>query len=123
MNNRKQRKNDGSAIVEMTLLIPILLGLLYMYISLFLFMIETGRDMNYLAETLYSVEKSTQESNNTNYGNVKTYKQGSAYYITMRDVSGMFHIDLEMRRYGDFTVKNIRRWQLAIDTVRTGKDE
>lgn len=123
MNPKRQRNNKGSAIIEMTLLISILLGIIYLYISLFVFMIETGKEMNGMVECMYSLDNSQTNAGVSNNSNGSISQQGNIICARVNQISGMFLMDLELRRYSDSAVKNIRRWKLAIDTVHTGENE
>lgn len=120
---KRKHRNCGSAIIEMTLLTPILLGLFYFYITLFLFMIDSGKEMKRMVEVLYAKED-TFEGNDIDIGNnIMIEKGGNKQCVIVKDVVGPFDMELELCRYSDSAVKNIRRWQLVFDTIRTGEDE
>lgn len=114
-------KNRGSAIVEMTLLIPILLGVIYLYIMLFLFLVQSGKCMGVMADALYSGEEMTATTTKTI--NLSKNTQGNKVSIFLSESTGKFDIELQMHRKEDTVVRNIRRWQLAADTLRAGTDE
>lgn len=107
------KKNRGSAVIEMSLLMPILLGCIYLYIMLFLFLLESGKGMEYMVENMYEVgntEKDTSEYFNDmvserTEGNVKIYR--------IEEKGELFDLYLEMRRDENDAVENIRRWQLV----------
>ena len=46
------KKNRGSAVIEMSLLMPIFLGCIYLYIMLFLFLLESGKGLEYMVENI-----------------------------------------------------------------------
>lgn len=106
---KRVKHNCGSATVEMTLLMPIILGIFYLYISFFIFFIDCAGDMKNMAETLYA-----------NGAIETTQNKGSKSSIYIQESSGIHKKRLELHRYNGDTVKNIRRWQLAADTVLSG---
>lgn len=113
-NNRKmQERNKGSAIMEVTLLIPVFLGCIYFFIMFFLFLINSGKKMSYLCEELYSVEITDAERNlhEAKCGDIK--KEGTVLKIYYKEQGKWFDYDLLLKRNGNDKVKNIRRWQLA----------
>ncbi len=114
-------KNRGSAIIEMTMLIPILLGVIYLYIMLFLFLVQSAKCMGIMADALYLEEEIMVTAEKTI--NVSKNTQGNKISIYLRESTGMFDIDLQMHRKEDAIVRNIRRWQLAADTLRAGTAE
>ena len=116
----KKGHNRGSATIEMTLLVPVFLGIFYLYICLFLFMIESSRDMEQMVKALYSTEEN--DSSHTSEI-VSVTKQGDTSYVAIKDSSGMFDMDLKFCCHQDLEVKNIRRWQFVFDTLRKGENE
>ncbi len=118
---RSTTKNRGAAIVEMTLLIPILLGIIYLYIMLFLFLVQSGKYMAAMADTLYSRNNSTRE--HTQNINLSCSTQGTKESVFLHEGLGGFDIELEMHRKEDNAVKNIRRWKIAADTLRERRNE
>ena len=104
----EKRDNRGSAIIEMTLLIPVLLGCIYFYIMLFLFLTETAKDMYTMAEYLYGTRQ-TKEENVT--GTVS--KNGNTEIIRIQNTGELFEIQTELRKDASDVIENIRRWQLA----------
>lgn len=123
---KKVSVNHGSAIVEMTMLIPIILGVIYLYITLLLFLVESAKHQGIMAEELYSLQTETSvDMEKKDFGNGQYTKsqQGNIISIFVRDEQNLFDIELELHRKGDSAVQNIRRWQLATDTLRTGTNE
>lgn len=108
----EKKRNHGSATIEMTLLIPIILGVLYLYISFFVFFVDSARDMAVMVEVLYieDIESKT----------ITIQKTGSKNSVYVYENSGKFNKKLELHRYSGSAVENIRRWQLATDTVLSG---
>ena len=115
---RKETINRGSATLEMTFIIPIILGVFYLYISLFMYMIFCSASMEAMTEELYCAE----ETEGVSFG-IKCAEQGGNRYASVKDTVGMFEVDLEFSNYKESPVKNIRRWQFAANTFRTGKNE
>ncbi len=105
---KKKRGNKGSAIIEMTLLIPVFLGCIFLYIMLFLFLIGAARDMHDMALFLYASENAVGESV---AGTVS--KDGNTKIIRMRRFGKWFEIQTELRKDASDVIENIRRWQVA----------
>lgn len=114
-HSRRQKKNRGSAVIEMTLLMPIYLGIFYLYILFFLFLIECGFLMQCMLEYVYQVEMKYDVLENnadisiTNHGNIRTVR-------TLKMDKG-FQIQLELKGNTEDPAERIRRWQIAVDTV------
>ncbi len=106
--SEEKRNNRGSTIIEMTLLIPVLLGCVYFYIMLFLFLIETAEDMYIMAEYLYEPERTKEESVT---GTI--CKNGNTEIIRIQNTGELFEIQAELRKDASDVIENIRRWQLA----------
>lgn len=125
---KKESVNGGSAIIEMTFLIPILLGIIYLYIMLFLFLLESAEYKEIMVESLYSIQeekkkKSAEAGETVESGVLLWSKNGTQISVFVDGKVEMFDIELEMHCNEDKTVENIRRWQLAADTIRTGENE
>ena len=116
MLERNDANNRGIAIIEMTLLIPILLGIIYLYIMLFLFLVQSGKCMGIMVDVLYSGSDSTINHNQN--VNLSTIKQGTKESVFLHESMGGFDIELQMHRKEDNAVENIRRWKIASDTLR-----
>ena len=117
--------NRGSAIIEMTFLIPVLLGIIYFYIMLFLFLMESTKYKEWIVESLYSVQEdaSTGAEGQAGEGLLSVSKQGTTISVYIDEKMNLFDIRLEMHRKEDSAVDNIRRWQLATDMLRAGENE
>ncbi len=50
------KKNRGSVVVEMTLLMPVFLGCVYMYIMIFISLIHAQQNMRQAADILYAAQ-------------------------------------------------------------------
>lgn len=113
----KKRKNRGSTIIEITLLIPIFLGCIYFFIMVFLFFISSGQRLYVLCEELYSVDigKEQEVPGKTACGSLK--KEGTLLKISYEDDDKWFLYHLSLQRNGNDSITNIRRWQLAADSI------
>ncbi|MCM1179662.1 MAG: hypothetical protein NC347_05365 [Clostridium sp.] len=107
VQRRQKGNNRGSALIEMTLLIPILLGCIYFYIMLFLFLTETAGDMYGMAEYLYESERTNESVAGT------VSKSGNTEIISIKSTGKLFEIRAELRRDASDAIENIRRWQLV----------
>lgn len=103
---RGRKKNQGSATVEMTLLMPFLIGVLFLYVNVFLFFLEEAKEIRCMAQTLYATEEKQDNSMEINI-------RGEQLSICEEKAVGWFLLDLELHRKADIEVKSIRRWQLA----------
>lgn len=108
----KSRHNRGSATIEMTLLIPIILGVFYLYISIFLSFVDCADSMEDMIEVLYMEDTDSQAS--------EVQKRGSKSSVCDYKSTKFLEKNLEFHRYNGSVVENIRRWQLAADTVLPG---
>ena len=93
----EKKHNRGSAVVEMTLLIPLFLGCIYFYIILLLFFVKQ-------ADTTYEEVLSM-------YGRADM----NSIEITVED-NGL-DARFNYKRNADDVVKKLRRWQLVADTI------
>ena len=110
-HTKGQRKNRGSAIIEMTMLIPIFLGIFYLYIMFFLFLIECGFLLQGMVECIYNVETKSEihEMMATQQGNTKVVKASK--------MNNIFPIYLELKGSAEDSADKVRRWQIAVDTI------
>lgn len=122
---RKKQLNVGSAVIEMTLLIPILLGIVYLYLSLFLFLINVSKNRNDMVELLYEIDYREQEGDDISDSTrkIRGTKQGNKISVFEKVGFSPFEVNLELHRNEDSAVENIRRWQFVADAVRTGKEK
>lgn len=104
---RKKKKHCGSAVIEITLLIPIFLGCIYFYIMMFLNLVQTTKQFYHLAENLYETGNvlETGESGKVVKGNTET--------VTFYEKDSFFEIRIQMSKNNSDAIENIRRWQLA----------
>lgn len=106
------RRNRGSAVVEVTLLVPIMLGCIYFYIMSMLYIVEHGRVVNSLSEGLYEAIDITEEKST---GEGAGSKDGVA---SLEESFENYTISLTLQADDSDPVKSLRRWQLIADTVR-----
>lgn len=113
--NRIQEFNRGSAVVEMTLLIPIIFGVIYFGIMFFLFLIRSGNCMEIMAKHLYSYENTMDGESSDML--VNEQKKGNMKTVWVEEEGKLFQIRLELKGNSSDPVSVVRRWQIAIDTV------
>ena len=97
------KNNKGSAVIEMTFLMPIMLGIIYLYIMYLLLCISMSENMLKKTEELYK----KAEDLVTVTWNKDVLKE--------EVLSSQIKIDI--RRDTKNPVEEIRRWQLAIRTI------
>ncbi len=110
--------NRGSAIIEITLLIPVIFFSVYFYIMSMLYITNNGKAADELSDQLYAEEG----DDSVNEVGIETtgerQKQGNIEIIKCNDVFGNYNISFEFRKCADNPVKNLRRWQFVADTIR-----
>lgn len=111
----RKKKNQGSAVIEFTLLMPIVLGCIYFYIMLFLFFIQSGKVMDQLADCIYQPERENVKTQEIVPDGVNLRKEGTAREAWVDWQEGLFHLHLTMRKDENDPVKCIRRWQFVTD--------
>lgn len=116
--NRSNRRNRGSAVIEFTLLTPIFLGCIYFYIMLFLFFIGNGKKMEEISNYAYVAEERKQEYGEGILGNVQIQKEGKLRVIRVEEQGKLFILRLEIRTDENDPVENLRRWQIVTDTFQ-----
>ena len=107
------KKNKGSAVIEISLLMPILLGCIYLYIMLFLFLLESGKGMEYMVENMYEVGNTEKDTSEYFNDTVSERTEGNVKIYRIEEKGELFDLYLEMRRDENDAVENIRRWQLV----------
>ena len=108
-----KEKNRGTAIIEMTILIPIFLMIIYLYIIYFLGMVELGKNMDDMTELLYC-EEEVQE--NAPEG-LTVRKTGSMQVITKKQENQYADMQVTVQKKKDSAIKDIRRWQFVTDRI------
>lgn len=118
MLQTKERKNNGSAVIEATLLIPIFLGIVFFYIFFVLFEIETGNCVESMVEYKYNI-KTKSDIKNAASG-ISIIDQGNTRIIQMEKTGQFFNVQLELKGNNGNPAEKIRRWQLAVSTISQG---
>ncbi|MDO5154363.1 MAG: hypothetical protein Q4D51_00215 [Eubacteriales bacterium] len=110
VENRK--KNRGSAVIEMTLLIPIIMGCIYLYMMFFLFFIQTAKEVESISEQIYVVEQNAKEK-------LPTKAKSNEKVMTVKQTiqNPLFQIEINMRKNQKDPLENIRRWQLVTSGI------
>jgi hypothetical protein len=109
-----RRRNRGSAVIEMTMMVPIILGCIYFYIMSMLFLIEHGKVADDLSYRLYSYSEENTENDD---GDKKVILSGNTEVISYGEVFNNYELMIELKKEGSDVVKNLRRWQLIADTI------
>ena len=95
---KKKQRNRGSAVLEITLLIPVFLGCIYFYIMLFLFFVESGKRMEQMSECLYQTgEEASGQTKEIISGYTDRIK-GKTRIAEMEEKGKLFDIRLEMKK-------------------------
>lgn len=115
IHTRSFRKNRGSAIIEMTMLIPVYLGIFYFYILFFLFLIECGFLLQGMLECIYDVE--TKSAIQKTGGNIWETQQGNVKVVKTSGTNKVFKMYMELRGNTEDSTDKVRRWQIAVDTI------
>jgi hypothetical protein len=111
-NNTSNNKNNrGSSVIEVSLLIPIFMGCIYLYIMLFIFFMESSKQMCALSENIYAEESEDLQ------GGFSLKKEGKMQVIQVKESGKLFEIELELRKDGSDPLENIRRWQLVTSGI------
>ena len=108
------RRNVGSIIVEFTVLMPIFLICIYLYIMAFLYYMEAGKGMDRLSEAIYGQQEEAVVSGESIYIN----KRGANREGTFRKENKWAVTEITMKKDISDPVRNLRRWQIIADTVR-----
>ena len=109
-----RRRNRGSAVIEMTMMVPIILGCIYFYIMSMLFLIEHGKVADDLSYRFYSYSEENTENDD---GDKKVILSGNTEVISYGEVFNNYELMIELKKEGSDVVKNLRRWQLIADTI------
>lgn len=111
----KRRKNCGSAVIELTMLMPVLLGCIYLYIMLFLFFVKSGKGMEELADCIYRIQTNSDRESEESGNGILVRTQGKVKTAKMEQQGNLFTIRIELRKDENNPVENLRRWQLVTD--------
>ena len=113
------KKNIGSTTIELTLLMPVFLGCVFLYIMVFLFFIEIGSGMYQLSEYMYA--KEGEESNifvNDLMEGVQIHVQGGTKIAEINREDTWFSLHLMLQKDDSNPVENLRRWQMIGNAVQ-----
>lgn len=110
--NCGKKKNQGSAVIEMTLLMPVILGCIFLSIMVFLYFADSSKKICSLSEVLYQKE-GQQEENLVE--NIQIQKKSGLKRAWIEEEGKWFRIQLELWKDAHEPVENIRRWQLAAE--------
>ncbi len=101
-----KKRNRGGAIVEMTVILPLCIIIIYLYIMYLLYTVQFAGNYFSQAESLY---ENSAKSNCGDKGGVE-----KAEVVIDED---LFSMKIVLRRNTQNPVCAIRRWQLAIREV------
>ncbi len=113
----KHKRNRGSTVVEFSLLTPVFFGCIYLYIMLFLFLHQSGRDMDLMTQKMYQSEQCGVQQEETLLSKSKMQQEGEKEKWILDEQEGLFDLHIEMRKDTNDPVKNIRRWKLLADLL------
>lgn len=111
----RHRKNRGSIVVEMTLLMPVFLLCVFLYITAFLYYVETAKQMYFVSDALY--QRTNLTTDNIGEREAQVYKQGGTCIATAERSEKYANIKVEIRKDAGNPVQNLRRWQSIADAV------
>lgn len=112
---KRRKRNRGSAVLEATILIPVCLGIFFLYIMFFLFLIEYGFIMQGMLEYMYHPETKFEIENP--HGEISLVKQGNINIINAWNKNRYFSMYLEYKGNSNDPADKVRRWQIAADTI------
>lgn len=111
----RQRKNRGSIVVEMTLLMPVFLLCVFLYITAFLYYVEAAEQMYLASAALY--QESGLTTDNAGEDEVSFYKRGGTSVATVERSERYADVKVELRKDAGNPIQNLRRWQSIADAV------
>ena len=102
-------KNAGSSTVEMCFVMPIVIGIIYMVINLYLDAIYLGREQGSVYTEIYQMSAEGIMFEDFNYNQIQT--------LTLNVDGGTIHVsgEKEYSREYDLCTSRLRRWQLYGD--------
>lgn len=115
---RKNKRNKGSTVIEMSLLIPVFMGCIYFYIMLFLFFTRAAKKVEEVSEYAYRKAGTKVEQKGTVPEHVRIQMEGKVRVIKVEEQGKLFTFQTEFRRDENDPVQNLRRWQLVSDTFQ-----
>lgn len=111
----RKRKNRGNMIVEVTILMPVFLLCVVLYIYAFLYYVRIAEQTAFISEQLYT--KGEVMTNNKQDCSVYIYQQGNTDVVTSQSQYRYTDIRVEMKKDAGNPVRNLRRWQSIADAV------
>ncbi len=119
-NKKVTMKNKGSAVIEITLMIPVILGCIYFYIMSMLYLVEHGRVVDKLSEELYDsisfgYDSGAADDSVSDNDTIGIINKGVAEY---EEDYENYTISVRLKVDDSNPVKSLRRWQLIADTIR-----
>ena len=119
-NKKVTMKNKGSAVIEITLMIPVILGCIYFYIMSMLYLVEHGRVADKLSEELYDsisfgYDSGAADDSVSDNDTIGIINKGVAEY---EEDYENYTISVRLKVDDSNPVKSLRRWQLIADTIR-----
>lgn len=117
MHNVEREINKGSVVIEMTLLIPIIIGCVYLYIIIFMFFIRQSEMFDIVSEKIYDNSINMEEIYGEEKSAITKDQKGSISTYTNKEQDNWFEYRVELRHMNQDPIKNLRRWQLVRDSI------
>lgn len=115
---KKTKRNKGSSIIEISLLIPICLVCVYLYVMLFLFLTGAAKNMERISEYSYRSDTADDKTEEKESKNLQVCREGKTQKVWMEEQDKLFVLHLELRKDMNDPVENIRRWQLVTSAIQ-----
>ena len=115
---KKTKHNKGSSIIEISMLIPICLTCIYLYVMLFLFFTKAAKNMEQISEYSYRSDTADGKIEEKEPKNLQICREGKTQKVWMEEQDKLFVLHLELRRDMNDPAENIRRWQLVTSTIQ-----
>ncbi len=116
----RRRKNRGSMIIEVTILMPVFLLCVVLYIYAFLYYVKTAEQMAFVSEQLYVKEEFVPDS--MRECSIQMYQQEGTDIATSQGRYRYTDIRVEMKKDAGNPIRNLRRWQGIADAVNQRGD-
>ncbi|MBD8973571.1 MAG: hypothetical protein EGQ63_06995 [Clostridiales bacterium] len=111
----RRRKNRGSIVVEMTILMPVFLLCVFLYITAFLYYVEAAEQMYLASAALY--QEYILTTDDAGADEVSIYKRGGTSVATVERSERYADVKVELRKDAGNPIQNLRRWQSIADAV------
>lgn len=109
------KRNQGSMIIELTILMPVFLLCVVLYLSAFLYYVKTVKQTAQAADVLYS--KSVRTEAEMCDSSLRIHRQGSTDIATSISQQKYTNIKVEMKKDAGNPISNLRRWKNIADAV------